>query len=89
MLTQKHTEVVVVEIDQQDYIAQAKEVMQQQKDAGTRSKVAAGLIEALTQKLLALDNVHVDGDQEVRQKRKTEINRINQLCDSLETHRTK
>lgn len=61
--------------------------MQQQQDAG--SKVAAGLIEALTQKLLSLDNVQVDGDQEVRQKRKAEINRINQLCDSLETHRTK
>lgn len=67
---------------------QAKEVMQQQQQDATGNK-AAGLIEGLTQKLLALDNVTVEGDQALRQKRKAEINRINQLCDLLETHRTK
>ena len=40
----------------------------------------------LTQKLLKLDNVIVDGDPEVRQQRKAEINRINRLCDMLEQH---
>ncbi len=69
---------------------QANELMQQQQQDGPAgSRAAAGLIEALTQKLLALDNVPVDGDQEVRQKRKAEINRINQLLDRLESHRTK
>lgn len=50
------------------------------------SRKAAGLAEMLTQKLLKLDNVVVDGDPEVRQQRKAEINRINRLCDMLELH---
>lgn len=62
---------------------------QQPQDGAPGSRAALGLIEILTQKLLALDNVSVEGDQEVRQKRKAEINRINQLCDSLENHRSK
>ena len=56
---------------------------QQQKQPGAGKK-AAGLIEMLTQKLLSLDNVVVEGDPEVRAARKGEINRINRLCDELE-----
>ena len=45
---------------------------------------AALLSELLTQKLLALDNVDTQGDQELRQERKAEINKINKLLDQLE-----
>lgn len=48
------------------------------------SNKAALLAELLTQKLLALDNVDTQGDPELRQERKAEINRINRLLDHLE-----
>ena len=52
-------------------------------------RAAAGLIEALTQKLLALDNIAVDGDPGVRQARKAQIVRINSLCDALEAGKSR
>jgi hypothetical protein len=42
----------------------------------------------LTQKLLSLDGINVEGDPEARQLRKSAILRINQLCDRLEGPRT-
>lgn len=50
---------------------------------------AAGLMEFLTQKLLALDNITTEGDQELRQERKAEINRVNRLLDHLEAMKTR
>ena len=57
---------------------------QQQQQQPGAGKKAAGLVELLTQKLLSLDNVVVEGDPEVRAARKGEVVRINRLCDSLE-----
>lgn len=53
------------------------------------SNRAALLTELLTQKLLALDNVDTQGDQELRQERKAEINKINKLLDHLEAMRSR
>ena len=53
------------------------------------SNRAALLTELLTQKLLALDNVDTQGDQELRQERKAEINKINKLLDHLEAMKSR
>ena len=53
------------------------------------SNKAALLTELLTQKLLALDNIDTQGDQELRQERKAEINRINRLLDHLEAMKSR
>ena len=66
---------------------QAAEMEQQFGNSGAlASNKAAVLTEMLTQKLLALDNVDTLGDQELRQERKAEINKINRLLDHLESH---
>ena len=53
------------------------------------SNKAALLMELLTQKLLALDNVDTHGDQELRQQRKAEINKINRQLDHLEAMKSR
>ncbi len=53
------------------------------------SNNAALLMELLTQKLLALDNVDTHGDQELRQQRKAEINKINRQLDHLEAMKSR
>jgi len=58
---------------------------QEYGNSGALAKNKAALLsELLTQKLLALDNVDTQGDQELRQERKAEINKINKLLDQLE-----
>lgn len=58
---------------------------QEYGNSGALAKNKAALLsELLTQKLLALDNVDAQGDQELRQERKAEINKINKLLDRLE-----
>jgi len=58
---------------------------QEYGNSGALAKNKAALLsELLTQKLLALDNVDTQGDQELRQERKAEINKINKLLDRLE-----
>jgi hypothetical protein len=51
------------------------------------AKAALALSELLTQRLIALDGVEVDGDRELRAARKAEINRVNGLCDALDKWR--
>lgn len=69
---------------------QAAEMEQQFGNSGAlASNKAAALTEMLTQKLLALDNVDTLGDQELRQERKAEINKINRLLDHLEAMKSR
>ena len=69
---------------------QAAEMEQQFGNSGAlSSNKAAALTEMLTQKLLALDNIDTLGDQELRQERKAEINKINRLLDHLEAIRSR
>ena len=69
---------------------QAAEMEQQFGNSGAlSSNKAAALTEMLTQKLLALDNVDTLGDQELRQERKAEINKINRLLDHLEAMKSR
>ena len=69
---------------------QAAEREQQFGNSGAlASNKAAALTEMLTQKLLALDNVDTLGDQELRQERKAEINKINRLLDHLEAMKSR
>ena len=70
--------------------AQAAEMEQEIGNSGAlSSNKAALLMELLTQKLLALDNVDTQGDQELRQERKAEINKINRLLDHLEAMKSR
>ena len=65
--------------------AQAADMEQEMGNSGALSRnKAAVLAELLTQKLLALDNIDTQGDRELRQERKAEINKINRLLDHLE-----
>ena len=69
---------------------QAAEMEQQFGNSGAlASNKAATLTEMLTQKLLTLDNVDTLGDQELRQERKAEINKINRLLDHLEAMKSR
>ena len=69
---------------------QAAEMEQQFGNSGAlSSNKAAALTEMLTQKLLTLDNVDTLGNQELRQERKAEINKINRLLDHLEAMRSR
>ncbi|CAL5223343.1 g5845 [Coccomyxa viridis] len=71
------------EID--DLAKQAADMEQEIGNSGALANNKAALLtELLTQKLLALDNIDTQGDQELRQERKAEINRINKLLDHLE-----
>lgn len=64
---------------------QAAEMEQEFGNSGALcGNKAAGIMEMLTQKLLALDNIDTQGDQDLRQERKAVINRINKLLDHLE-----
>ena len=51
------------------------------------AKAALTVSELLTQRLIALDGVEVDGDRALRAARKAEINRVNGLCDALDKWR--
>eukprot|EP00891_Asterochloris_glomerata_P009045 jgi/Astpho2/9045/Aster-x0839 len=62
--------------------AQALELQHNPMVPDARKK-ATILVELLTQKLISLDNVEVSGD--AKMLRKQEINRINSLCDELES----
>lgn len=66
---------------QVDQLAQQAQQLQQQPPAVSH-KAALLLGEALTQKLIQLDNVQVTGD--ARMLRKAEINRVNAMCDQME-----
>ena len=70
---------------QDEMTLQAAEMEQEFGNSGALSgNKAAGIMEMLTQKLLALDNIDTQGDQCLRQERKAVINRINKLLDHLE-----
>ncbi|KAK9806756.1 hypothetical protein WJX72_001633 [[Myrmecia] bisecta] len=71
-----------------DLAAQVQQV-QQELDWARAGKEAGRLAELLTQKLLKLDNIDVAGSAECRQERKNEINRINAMCDHLETFKAR
>eukprot|EP00884_Botryococcus_braunii_P000575 jgi/Botrbrau1/10518/Bobra.7_1s0002.1 len=63
----------------------AQEVLAERADEQHREQ-ACKVAELLTQKLLTLDEIHVEG--EARVMRKAQINRINSLCDRLESFRS-